>query len=189
MIEVDKNNIYPKLNNLANIEEKIESLEEEKSLLEDKNKSIDLAKEVLQEAYKIMKENITPKFSENLSNVISKISANKYNKIRITEDNDIIVEADNGKYIPINLLSTGTIDQLYLALRMSIIKEIIGENIPIILDESFAYYDDARLENMLKYISENVDNQVIILTCTNREKEILNKINKNYSYIKLSNDL
>lgn len=189
MIEVDKNNIYPKLDKLANIEEKIEEYKEEKVLLENKNKSIESAKEVLQDAYKIMKENITPKFSENLSNVIANISNNKYNKVRITDDNNIIVEIENGKYIPIDLLSTGTIDQLYLALRMSIIKEIVGESIPLILDESFAYYDDIRLENMLKYIANNIDNQVIILTCTNREKEILNKINIDYNYIKLSNDL
>lgn len=185
MIEVDKDNIYPKLNNLANVEENIETIQEEKQELENKNKSIELTKEVLQEAYRIMKENITPKFSENLSNIISNISDEKYNKIRITEDNNIIVELDSGKYIPIELLSTGTIDQLYLAIRISIIKEISGEIIPIILDESFAYYDDNRLENMLNYISNNIENQVIILTCTNRESEILNKLNIKYNYIKL----
>lgn len=188
-IELDKNNIFPKLDNLANIEEKIENLEEEKEYLEEKNRSIELAKEVLQEAYKIMRENITPKFSENLSSIISKISNGKYSNIKITEENNIIVELENGKYIPVELLSTGTIDQLYLAFRIAIIKEITGENIPIILDESFAYYDDNRLKNILEYISNDIENQVIILTCTEREKDILNDTNIKYNYINLSNDL
>lgn len=188
-IELDKNNIFPKLDMLSNIEEKIETLEEEKEYLEEKNKSIELAKEVLQEAYKIMRENVTPKFSNNLSNIISKISNGKYSNIKITEENNIIVELENGKYIPVELLSTGTIDQLYLAFRIAIIKEITGENIPIILDESFAYYDNNRLKNMLEYISNNIENQVIILTCTDREKNILEHTNIKYNYINLSNDL
>jgi len=188
-IELDKNNIFPKLDMLSNIEEKIEALEEEKEYLEEKNKSIELAKEVLQDAYKIMRENVTPKFSNNLSNIISKISNGKYSNIKITEENNIIVELESGKYIPVELLSTGTIDQLYLAFRIAIIKEITGENIPIILDESFAYYDNNRLKNMLEYISNNIENQVIILTCTDREKDILEHTNIKYNYINLSNDL
>lgn len=188
-IELDKNNIYPKLDNLANIEEKIESLEEELEYLEEKNRSIELAKEVLENAYKIMRENITPKFSENLSKIINNISNGKYSKIRINEENNIIVELENGKYIPIELLSTGTIDQLYLAFRIAIIKEITGENLPIILDESFAYYDDNRLKNMIEYISKNIENQIIIFTCTEREKVILDELNIKYNHINLSNDL
>lgn len=57
---------------------------------------------------------------------------------------------------------------------------------PIILDESFAYYDEERLENTLKYLStEFENNQIIIFTCTSREKEILNKLNIKYNSIKL----
>ena len=57
---------------------------------------------------------------------------------------------------------------------------------PIILDEAFAYYDEERLENILKYISEEFkDNQIIIFTCTNREKEILKKLNLEHSNINL----
>ncbi len=57
---------------------------------------------------------------------------------------------------------------------------------PIILDEAFAYYDEARLTNILKYISEEFkNNQIIILTCTNREREILEKLNLQYRKIEL----
>ena len=57
---------------------------------------------------------------------------------------------------------------------------------PIILDEAFAYYDEERLENILKYLNEECkDNQIIIFTCTNREKEILAKENIKYNIINL----
>ena len=57
---------------------------------------------------------------------------------------------------------------------------------PIILDEAFAYYDEERLTNILKYISEEFKNrQIIILTCTNREREILERLKLEYRNIEL----
>ena len=65
-------------------------------------------------------------------------------------------------------------------------KELYKESMPIILDESFAYYDDKRLENILKYLNEECkENQIIIFTCTNREKEILNNLNIPYQNIEI----
>lgn len=52
---------------------------------------------------------------------------------------------------------------------------------PIILDEAFAYYDEERLANILTYLREEFkDNQIIIFTCTDREKKILEKQNIPY---------
>ena len=83
----------------------------------------------------------------------------------------MVTELENGNYISVEKLSTGTIDQLYLSLRLAIIKELSEESIPIFLDESFAYYDDERLKNILKYINDEFsDSQIIIFTCTNRSK-------------------
>ena len=52
------------------------------------------------------------------------------------------------------------------------------------LDEAFAYYDDQRLEAALDFLSK-IDNQVILFTCTNREKKILDDMNVEYNYIEL----
>ena len=66
------------------------------------------------------------------------------------------------------------------------VKELTQEIMPIILDEAFAYYDDERLENILKYINTEFSNsQIIIFTCTNREKDILNKLKIHYNNIEL----
>lgn len=83
-------------------------------------------------------------------------------------------------------MSIGTIDQLYLALRLAAVKEITNEKMPIILDEAFAYYDNERLKNILSYLSkEYTNNQIIIFTCTKREIEILEEENVDYNLIEL----
>ena len=181
-LEIEKNNMEEKLNNLILIDEKINYLDEQYKELMQKNESIEYAKNILEKAYIEMKQNITPKFIKNLSEIIKEISDNKYEEIKFNNEDGLIVEKENGEYVSVDKLSVGTIDQLYLAFRLSIIKEISEEKIPIILDEAFAYYDEKRLENILKYLSEKIDNQIIIFTCTQREKNILNKLNIKYNY-------
>lgn len=185
-LKVDNDNIAPKLEKLVNIEEEIENLQEEKCELEFKGENIKRTLEYLEIAYKKMKEQITPKFTEELSKVMKKISNSKYENVRINTNGEIIVQSSKGEYINAENLSIGTIDQLYLSLRLATIKEITKENMPIILDESFAYYDNERLENILNYLSNEYSNsQIIILTCTNREKEILEKLNIKANIVEL----
>lgn len=181
-LEIEKNNMEEKLNNLILIDEKINYLDEQYKELMQKNESMEYAKNILEKAYIEMKQNITPKFIKNLSEIIKEISDNKYEEIKFNNEDGLIVEKENGEYVSVDKLSVGTIDQLYLAFRLSIIKEISEEKIPIILDEAFAYYDEKRLENILKYLSEKINNQIIIFTCTQREKNILNKLNIKYNY-------
>ena len=184
--EFDYNNITIKIEEKAKLEEQLEAEKEEKEELLKLEKSINIAKIGLENAYNKMKNEITPKFTKNLSNIVEKISNEKYSKIKFIDGQGLIVELENGEYVNANKLSIGTIDQLYLSLRLSAIQEITEEKMPIILDETFAYYDDKRLENILKYLNENyTENQIIIFTCSKREKEILEKNNIRYNYINL----
>ena len=186
--EIDYNNIIKKVDDKAKLAEQLEASIEEKEEILKLEKSINIAKEALENAYKKMKEEITPKFTKNLSSIVENISNKKYNKVKYIDGEGLIVELENGEYVNANKLSIGTIDQLYLSLRLSAMQEITEEKMPIILDEVFAYYDNERLENFLKYLNEYYkDNQIIIYTCSNREKEILEKNNIRYNYINLHN--
>lgn len=185
-IELSKNNILPQLEDLAKIEEEITITEEEYEGLIKKNNAMIVVKQVLENAYEKMKNNVTPKFTNDLSNNIAKISNGKYNRVSINDENGLMVELDSGEYVSAERLSLGTIDQLYLSLRLSMNTEVSSENMPIILDEAFAYYDDERLENILKYLAENYsEKQIIILTCTNREENIFRKLGYNYNKVVL----
>ena len=181
--QIDINN---KIENRIEIEEKLEYLEEQKEELKYLEETINIAKDALEEAYAKMRSEITPKFTKDLSLLIEKISNGKYKKASFDSEYGLRVEGENGEYVDTLRLSIGTIDQLYLSLRLSSMNEISKEKMPIILDESFAYYDNERLENILKFISENyTENQVLIFTCSNREKDIMDKLNIKYNYIEM----
>ena len=185
-LELDKKNIEPKLDNLSKIEEELVNNNERMSTLNKLNLSFELAKEILAESYEEMRNTVTPKFTQELSKNISEITEKKYSKIMFNDEQGLIVELESGNYVPASKLSIGTIDQLYLSLRLSMIDELSEENLPIILDEAFAYYDTERLTNILKYLDEKYKtHQIILFTCTNREKEILEKIKVPYNLIEL----
>lgn len=185
-LELDQKNIEPKLDNLSKIEEELVNNNERMSTLNKLNLSFELAKEILAESYEGMRNTVTPKFTQELSKNISEITEKKYSKIMFNDEQGLIVELESGNYVPASKLSIGTIDQLYLSLRLSMIDELSEENLPIILDEAFAYYDTERLTNILKYLDEKYKtHQIILFTCTNREKEILEKIKVPYNLIEL----
>ena len=186
MLKLEKKQILEKLEEFVNIKEKLDLANENYQNLIKKNEKINKVKEIISIAYEKMKNNVTPKFTSNLSNIIKKISDEKYNKVYINDSEGMIVGLPNGEYVSAEKLSTGTIEQLYLSLRLSMVKEISKESMPIILDEAFAYYDDERLKNTLKFLLDNFkENQILIFTCTHREENILNNLNQQYELINL----
>jgi len=108
------------------------------------------------------------------------------NLVEFDSEYGLRVEMENGEYMDCNRLSIGTIDQLYLSLRLAMVNDISKESMPIMLDETFAYFDNSRLENVLNFLAQELkEHQSIIFTCTNREKEILDKLKVEYNLIKL----
>ena len=185
-LELQKENIEPQLENLFSLEEELYSLKEQYEELQKNNESIELVKTLLARAYDNMKNSVSPVFTQKLSNSIATITKGKYCKLSFNDEQGLIVELENGNYIPAERLSTGTIDQLYLSLRLAMLDEISNEKVPIILDESFAYYDDERLKNILNYlVNEFNDRQIIIFTCSHREKDILTQENIHYNFVNI----
>ena len=149
-------------------------------------KSMNIAKTVLEDSYNKMKNTVTPKFTDKLSETIAKITNEKYTKVRLNDDTGLVVELENGNYIPASRLSIGTIDQLYFSLRLAMVEELSEEKMPIILDEAFTYYDEERLKNILDYMAKRFENhQIIIFTCTNREKDLLKQLNIQFNTIQM----
>ena len=68
--------------------------------------------------------------------------------------------------------SDGTMDQLYLALRLAVAEELTP-NAPLILDDALVRFDDKRMEsavNILRQIA--ITRQVILFTCQGRENQV-----------------
>jgi uncharacterized membrane protein len=183
---LEKMQMQEKVDELVRVEEELENAIDTKKELSSLNNSYDIAKECLEEAYEKIRTSLTPEFTEELCNIMSKATNGKYENINFNDENGLTVEIEDGRFLPVERLSQGTIDQMYLALRLSTINAISKENLPIILDETFAYFDDERLKNILTFINENYpEKQVIIFTCSNREKNILEKLRAKYNYIEI----
>lgn len=183
--ELEEETITKELEKLVEIEEEIELKDKEIEYLNKRNNMYNAVKKSIEVAYNNVKESISPHFIESLSDTVKRVSEGKYKNVMLKDEDGIIVELENGENVKAERLSVGTIDQMYLALRLNSIKEISEENIPIILDESFVYFDDKRLRNILKTIIEEYDNQVIIFTCSKREQNILKELNQEYNLINL----
>lgn len=185
-INIELKNIEDKIERYSTIEEERRNLLEERKNIETLERSMQIAKDTLTSAYEEMKNNINPQFVKQLSINISKITNEKYKNIIFNDKDGLIIELENGQYISADRLSVGTIEQIYLALRFAILMEITEEKIPVFLDEAFAFYDTDRLKDTLKYFnSEFKDRQIIIFTCTRREKDILESLKIKYNYVEL----
>lgn len=173
-------------NKLAEVVERKESLNTKKEELENYNKSFEIAKELLEQSYNEMKDNLGPSFNTRLSYITKKITNGKYNEVKINRNHEIKVKSEWGDIIDLSLLSTGTIEQVNLALRLAILEHISSEKLPIIVDEAFAFYDDQRLCNTIKFLSEEYkDRQIILFTCSNREMESVDKMDIDVNYISI----
>lgn len=185
-VEVKRENMNSQIVQLEKFELDLKQAKEKQVELENLRESIELAKEVLELSYQKAKDSITPKWKKNLENATAKISDGVYNMVQFSEEQGLQIGLGNGKLIPVECLSVGTIDQMYLALRINMLAEIVEERMPIILDEAFAYYDDNRLEQILMYLSEEYpDRQILILSCSNREYDALKGLNIRFNEIML----
>ena len=180
--ELELQNIEPQLEKLAEYEERLAVEKETYEELLEKKRIYDMTLELLRDSYEEMKANITPEYNKKVSKMIEIFSDGKYKNVSITDG--INVELENGQRVEENKLSVGTIEQIYLALRLSIINELSEESFPIILDEPFAYSDNNRLSDMMQFLAK-VENQVIVLTCTEREKDEAVKLNIDYNWIEM----
>ena len=181
-LELEYSNILPKLERYVNLVEEQEILKDELINLAKKNAGYSIAKKLLEEAYVEIKNSVTPKFFDNLSDVVKTITNGKYVKVYVNDE--IEVEDYLGKIYSIDKLSFGTIEEIYFSLRVSIALMISEEKFPIILDESFVYFDDNRLRSILNYLY-SLDNQIIILSSNKREKNLLDFENYDYNFIQL----
>lgn len=120
-----------------------------------------------------------------VSNIGSLLTKGKYNNLKVDDKLDIKAGSKD-LFLPLSKLSAGTIEQVYLALRLGIANLMFKDkNMPILLDDSFALYDDERTKQALKLLSEKNMGQVIIFTCHTREKLFLNELGINHHFITL----
>lgn len=127
------------------------------------NAALDLAIRTIQDLSEEIYDSFGSVLNEQVSALVRRITNDKYTEVRIDDQLKVMVKSGNS-YISMDYLSTGTIEQIYLALRLSIANVLIAEDLPIIIDDIFVTYDYQRLYDTLSCLNEYLNRQIILFT-------------------------
>lgn len=160
--------------------ELIESKQEELDAAKLKYQAYELAEEKLTESLLEFRQVLLPELGYSASKYIEVISSGEYNQIRINDDLAISLKSqDFSAEFTENKLSSGTVEQIYLAYRLALIEYICkNKEYTLLLDDPFVFFDEDRLISSLRLIerfSETQNKQVILFTC---HKHIYSKLNE-----------
>ena len=161
-----------RLENLREEEEEFLQSDREKSLLR-RREAILLAEEKIRSAAGKLGQQTSDFLNRRASEIFAELTEGKYRGIEADERLEITVW-DGERRVRAEQLSRGTLEQIYFSIRMAAAELLQEEPMPVILDDTFVFYDDKRLESALKWLSRQ-ERQVIIFTCQRREGEMLHE--------------
>ena len=139
--------------------------------------AIALAMEALQHANTALQSRFSPALSRRAGELFSRLTDGKYESVLL--DRTFSAQAgEAGESIShdAQLLSLGTLDQLYLAVRLAICESVLteGDPPPIVLDDALVRFDDARCRAALDLLlEESKSRQILLFTCQHRESAYL----------------
>lgn len=150
-------------------------------------KSLTIAKDRILKLSIEMHREFAPIINEEVGSIFNLITNGRYNGVMIDNQLNISVVDERRRVIPISSLSGGTVDQLYFSLRIALSNHLMGEKMPLFLDESFAHYDNHRLKNIVEFLYEiSKDRQIFVFTCHNREQEVMEELGLEYNLVHLT---
>lgn len=172
------------LSNLAEeIEETGEKSEKEQEL-ERQVAACELALQMLQKVSENVYEDTREQLEGEISGILSSITGGRYDRITLDDNMNLVVCREGRTLYPWQL-SRGTMEQMYLALRLGAGRFFTQEEpLPILLDEAFASFDEVRLESALKWLAGQQE-QIFLFTCQRREMELLERNGISYGRILL----
>lgn len=142
--------------------------------------ALNLALDTLRDAGEEISHRITPQLSARTAELFSKLTGARYDAVLLDKELKAAARPE-GDSIPrdFSFLSAGTIDQLYLAVRLAITELALPEEkpSPIILDDALVNFDDERCERALELLRElALNRQIILFTCHRREAELMKTV-------------
>lgn len=197
-VELQKQNekqteLEGKLQHLSNVKNRAEMLKrtlDENDAISTEIDAINLAAETMTELQSSIQSSFGHYLNKEAGELIAGITGGVYDSMWIDQNLDIFMNTP-GKIVPIEDVSSGTMDQIYLALRLAAARLIQGDTgaaearLPLIFDDSFAMYDEQRLASALQYITEIHHGQILLFTCHTREQRILESENVKFNLIEM----
>lgn len=180
-----KDSLREKENRLFNLEEEITRQSVQGEVERQRAEDIQALELAVQEITRISQsfyEDMQDELNAEISRYVSLFTAGAYDSVRLDEQGQLQILTE-GREVRPELLSRGTLEQIYLALRLAVGNVVTKEEpLPILLDEAFAMYDDDRLAQTLQTLS-TLQNQIFLFTCQKREVEMLRKLKLDYNLI------
>lgn len=157
--------------------EQISRLEEELVRQQAEYDALRLSLDALQAANTTLQNRFSPELGRRAAEIFADMTGSTWSHILL--DREFHLSAESGSdptRRSVQLLSAGTADQLYLAVRLAICEMILPpeQNPPLILDDALLTFDDARLSTTLDYLTRlGAQRQILLFTCQGREAALL----------------
>ncbi len=162
-------NAFENFRTSSEIEEDLAAAQARFEGLEKNRIALNIALETLDKLARQQQEVLAPQLNSCVEQRFLRLCGGRYDEVKIDPDFEVWVrENETGELRPAELLSRGTQDQLYFALRFGVLDLVSneGEPCPSLLDEPFAAYDRARLGEAFEVLlDESGRRQLILFTC------------------------
>ena len=131
------------------------------------------AQETLVQATQELQRRFAPRISQRAQSLFGRLTGQRYERLSLLQDLSVEVGAEGENTLRGTLWrSDGTVDQLYLALRLAVAEELTPDA-PLVLDDALVRFDDKRAAAALEILREEAaGKQVILFTCQSREKKV-----------------
>jgi DNA repair exonuclease SbcCD ATPase subunit len=162
---VDSEQVAGHAENLATWRERLERFERQARIYDRTLKEIEKAEQATMKS-------ATRYLERKMVADVERVTAGRYRRVSVDDKTlDIRVHApERGDWVDVTSLSQGTLDLIYLVARIGLVRLVTGDRRPpLILDDPFVTFDDARATRALELLRDVArDFQVIYLTTSDR---------------------
>ncbi len=159
------------------LERQLRSMQEQLAQLQGEYDALAMALGSLRTANVALQNRFSPELGRRAAEIFADMTGSDWSSILLDREFHLSAETDSDPTRRnVQLLSTGTADQLYLAVRLAICEMILPpeQNPPLILDDALLTFDDMRLGKTLDYLTRlGEKRQILLFTCQGREAAYL----------------
>ena len=156
------------------LEHRQEELREALARRQGEYAALETALEVLREANTALQSRFSPRLNQRAGELFSALTGGRYQEVALTRELEASAR-EAGAVLPRRAvtLSQGTVDQLYLAVRLAVCELALPaeDPSPLVLDDALTDFDDGRMALALDCLKDLArERQILLFTCHGREK-------------------
>lgn len=159
---------------LAELTRKHTEIRDRITQLEETYAALTIAQETLLEARQELQRRFAPRIAKRAQVLLGQLTQGRYQRLTLGNDFQLQAAAESEDTLQDAWWrSDGTVDQLYLALRLAVAGELTPD-VPLILDDALVRFDDRRAKAALDILQQEAESrQVLLFTCQSRESALL----------------